>query len=78
MISKRILEELEKRLDTKSKFAPIFFYTVDNFGRCFLTNMNLELPRKAFKTKKSMFKYIETIYNRNDIIYICDDIPDDE
>lgn len=74
LISKRVLEHLEKKLDISPKLAPIIFYTIDNFGRCTITNLNYTFTIMIFKTKKSMKNYLTTVFNRNDIIYICDDL----
>jgi hypothetical protein len=70
MISKRVLEVLEKRLNVKSKLPPVILYLKDSFGRCFIKNHGLELTRMSFKTEKTMKNYLETIYKRNDIHYI--------
>lgn len=70
MISKRVLEQLEKRLNVKSKLPPVILYLKDRFGRCFIRNHGLELTRTNFKTEKTMKNYFETVYRRNDIHYI--------
>jgi hypothetical protein len=70
MISKRVLEVLEKRLNIKSKLPPVILYLKDSFGRCFIKNHGLVLTKYNFKTEKTMKNYLETIYKRNDIHYI--------
>jgi hypothetical protein len=70
MISKRILEQLEKRLNVKSKLPPVILYLKDKFGRCFIKNHGLVLTKYNFKTEKTMKNYLELIYKRNDIHYI--------
>jgi hypothetical protein len=70
MISKRVLEQLEKRLNVKSKLPPVILYLKDSFGRCFIKNHGLVLTKYNFKTEKTMKNYLEAIYKRNDIHYI--------
>lgn len=73
MISKRVLEVLEKRLNIKSKLPPVILYLKDRYGRCFIKNHGLVLTRYSFKNFKTMKNYLETVYNRTDIHYIGHD-----